>query len=120
MDFHPGIKWGCLVFLAVVVMVVAVIFIHDTSVPSSARRALPKSAANIREYYSDSWNGDFIRLIRADLRGWDDYIAYAKTLGFSERYSKVKHADIKTIIGMGAGNAPGWWTPPPVDENTFF
>ena len=87
--------------------------------PSAGRRALPASAIDIQEYYSGTWNGDFVRLIKARLP-LEDYDAYAKALKLYERFDATKHAEIKSMIEIGIGGAPGWWDPPRASATTYF
>ncbi|HEY5742081.1 MAG TPA: hypothetical protein VIS99_06020, partial [Terrimicrobiaceae bacterium] len=56
-----AVKLGCLVPLAGIVALVLPLI----------RRALPSSASEIQEYYDDSWNGDFVRLVKAPLPATD-------------------------------------------------
>lgn len=113
------IKWGCLAPTAFVILLILGCMLVDEVVPSQARRALPGSASDVQEYYSDSWNGDFIRLIKAKLPR-KDYEEYARVLGLTERFDPIKHAEIKSMIGIGAGDAPDWWNPPMTRDTTFF
>jgi len=41
-------------------------------------------------------------------------------MGFTQRFDPVAHADIKSMIEIGAGDAPGWWDPPNASDSTFF
>lgn len=86
--------------------------------PSAARRALPGSATDVREYYSDSWNGDYVRCVRARLPE-ADLPLYAKHLGLTERFDPVAHASIASMINMSF-DGPDWWTPPQAGPTTYF
>ena len=119
MKLHTGLKWGCLAPVCALTILIISVAALDALLPSSAKRSLPKSASNIQEYYSDSWNGDFVRLLRADLPE-QDYEIYTRSVNLSESYDPTKHADIKTMIEMGIGDAPSWWTPPPASDTTLF
>ena len=119
MKISRGVKWGCIVPVVSGLSLIAILYLLDTFMPSAARRALPKSATDIQEYYSDSWNGDFVRLIKARLPK-DDYEEYAKALDLSTRFDESTHADIRSMIDIGAGDAPAWWDPPPSSSTTYF
>ncbi len=67
MKISRGVKWGCVALVVGVLSLTAILYLLDTFMPSAARRALPESATDIQEYYSDSWNGDFVCLIKAQL-----------------------------------------------------
>jgi len=119
MKVSRGVKWGCIAPLIGILSLIAVLLLLDTFMPSGARRALPSSAADIQEYYSDSWNGDFVRLLKARLPE-EDYEDYAKSLDLTIRFDESKHADIRSSIDMGAGDAPSWWDPPRSNDTTYF
>jgi hypothetical protein len=112
-------KWGCIAPVICLLLVVVAILLVDAIVPSGPRRALPKSASDIQEYYSDSWNGDFVRIIKAKLPE-KDYVDYANELKIPFSFDASKHEDIRSMIDMGAGDAPSWWNPPSASETTFF
>ena len=86
--------------------------------PSIARRSLPKSAIDVQEYYSDSWNGDYVRCLKAKLPE-ADFPLYAKTLGLTASFDPVAHSDIASMINMRF-DGPDWWTPPPAEQTTYF
>ena len=102
------------------ILLITAALLLDTFLPSGPRRALPESAYDIQEYYSDSgWNGDFLRVIKAKLPE-KDYESYAKALGLATRYDSSKHEDIKSYIDIGAGDTPVWWDPPKASVTTYF
>lgn len=111
------IKWGCFTPTIGIVALVIILLLADRFVPSSARRALPASATEIQEYYDDSWNGDFARVIKAKLPE-KDYTEYARRLGLTVRFDPLKHAEIASSINMGVGG-PEWWNPPQATETIF-
>jgi len=115
----PAVKWGFGIPVIGFLALLSGFYIVDTAMPSNARRALPQSATHVQEYYSDSWNGDFVRLIRADLPE-KDYEEYAKRLNLSLRYDETRHKEIRSLIEIGAGEAPDWWNPPRASATTFF
>lgn len=86
--------------------------------PSTARRSLPESATDVQEHYSDSWNGDYVRCIKARLPEIDLPL-YAKKLGLSERFDPAAHHDIANLIDISF-DGPDWWTPPPATQTTYF
>ena len=90
---NPWLKWGCLTPIAVILALILGVYLLDTFMPSAARRALPNSATEVQEYYSDSWNGDYVRCVRAKMPE-ADFPLYAKNLGLTERFDRVAHADI--------------------------
>lgn len=116
---NPWFKWGCLTPIAVILVLILTAFLTDALIPSNARRALPKSATDVREYYSDSWNSDYVRCVKAKLPE-PDYPLYAKNLGLTERFDPVAHVDIASMINMGIGGAPKWWTPHAAGPTTYF
>lgn len=116
---NPFLKWGCLTPLAVVVFLVAGAAVADRVLPSVARKALPMSATNVREYYSGSWNGDYVRCLKAKLPE-ADVPTYAGNLGLTNRFDPVAHGSISGKINTGIGGAPSWWTPPQASPSTYF
>jgi hypothetical protein len=119
MKVSRGVKLGCLAPIIVLLSLIGGLFLLDAFLPSGVRRALPESATDIQEYYSDSWNGDFVRLIKARLPE-GDYHQYAKALNLSTRFDESKHSDIRSKIDIGAGDAPAWWDPPQSSSTTYF
>lgn len=95
------------------------VFLMDSFIPSAAKQALPTSATEVQEYYSGSWNGDYVRLLRAKVPETDCPL-YAKNLGLIVRFDPAAHAQIASTINMGFGDAPSWWTPPVADRTTYF
>jgi hypothetical protein len=118
MKISRGVKWGCIAPLVGLLSLIAILYLLDTFMPSAALRALPESATDIQEYYSGSLNGDFVRLIKARLPE-GDYEEYAKALNLSTRFDDSKHADIRSMIDIWAGDAP-WWNPPKSSNTTYF
>lgn len=82
---NPFLKWGCLIPLAAVVFLLIGVTVADKILPSGARKALPRSASDVREYYSGSWNGDYARCIKAKLPE-ADVANYARNLGLTTRF----------------------------------
>lgn len=119
MKISRGVKWGCIAPGVGVPLLFVALLLLDTYLPSGVRRALPESATDIQEYYSDSWNGDFVRLLKARMSE-EAYGDYAKALGLVTRFDESKHADIRSSIDMGAGGAPSWWDPPRSSDTTYF
>ena len=115
---HPALNWGCLAPVAVILANIVTLVVWDMYVPSRPRRALPYSATQVQEYYSDCWNGDYIRLVKAKLPE-ADYPRYARNLGLTNRFDPIAHADIADHIMMSFGG-PGWWTPPAPSRTTYF
>lgn len=115
---NPWLMWGCLTPIAVILALILGLFLLDAFLPSAARRALPDSATDVQEYYSDSWNGDYVRCVRAKLPE-TDFPLYAKNLGLTERFDPVAHTDIASMINIGVGG-PAWWTPPSAGPTTYF
>jgi len=111
---YPWLKWGCLI----PIVGLFVLFALDVFMPSAARRALPSSAMEVQEFYSDSWNGDYVRCLRAKLPE-ADFPLFAKHLGLSEHFDPVKDADIASMINMSFGG-PDWWRPPQAGPTTYF
>jgi hypothetical protein len=116
---NPRLKWGCLTPFAVFLALILGVYLLDTFVPSAARRALADSATDVQEYYSGSWNGDYVRCLRAKLPE-ADFPLYAKNLGLTDRFDPVAHADIESMINIGFGDSPAWWTPPVAGPTTYF
>ncbi len=115
---NPWLKWGCLTPIAAILALILAICLLDAFMPSAARRALPGSATVVQEYYSDSWNGDYVRCVRAKLPE-ADFPLYAKHLGLTERFDPVAHADITNMINMSF-DVPDWWAPPQAGPTTYF
>jgi hypothetical protein len=119
MKISRRVKWGCVAPVVGVLALVAILYLLDAFMPSAARRALPGSATDIQEYYSGSWNGDFVRLLKARLPE-GDYEEYAKALKLTTRFDEAKHADIRSMIDISSGDAPAWWDPPRSSGTTCF
>jgi hypothetical protein len=114
-----ALKWGCFAPILGVIVILCVLWLIDTFLPSADRRALPNTASEVQEYYSDSWNGDFVRLLKARLPE-SDYESYAKNRGLTQRFDPIAHEDIRSMIEINAADAPYWWGPPPASTKTFF
>ena len=117
MSIPRGVKWGCIFPVVLIVALVGLLFLADAIIPSEARKALPKSATHVQEYYLGSI--DFVRLVKADLPR-SDYFIYAENLNLSESFSSAKHEEIRQTLNIGIGDAPSWWTPPSANSLTFF
>jgi hypothetical protein len=117
---NPFVKWGCLYPTVAVVALILGVFYWDRFVPSGPRRALPRSATEVQEYYRDHWNGDFVRVIKARLPE-ADVPRYAKALGLTERFDPVAHREISSRINS-LRNVAGqpWFTPPQADATTYL
>jgi hypothetical protein len=116
---HPVVKWGCIASILVVVVLIAGVFMLDRLIPSTARSQLPASATDIQEYYSDSWNGDFVRLIKAKLPQ-ETYAEYARRLKIVTLFDPATDQDIESVINLVIADAPTWWNPPKASETTYF
>ena len=116
---NPYLKWGCLTPIGVIISMILAIYLLGNFLPSKIRRALPKSATEIQEYYSDSWNGDYLRCLKARLPE-NDFPIYAKNLGLNEQFDPIANADISSVINMSCSDTLAWWTPPPASRTTFF
>ena len=88
--------------------------------PSIARRALPDSATDIQEYYSDGgFTGDFARVLKARLPE-KDFPLYAKNFGLSEKYDPIKYGSTYDQLKTGVGSVPDWWDEPTDLGNCYF
>ena len=113
-------KWGCQVPVVAFLLLLIVSYVGMEILPSEGKKALPSSASNIEEYLSHGFIGtDHTRLLKADLPK-ESYPAYAHKLELSTRFDPQKHSEIQVTLNMGIGAAPDWWTPPLVDQNTYF
>ena len=102
--------------IILLLLIGAIVFIDDL-IPSKAQKALPNSATNILEYYSGTV--DFVRLLKADMSR-TDYDLYADNLKLTTQFSPNEHADIRSTIEAGIGDAPDWWDPPSASSSTYF
>ena len=116
---HPLVKWGCLLPIVAIGVLICGAFLLDYFMPSAARSKLPPSATQIQEYYSCSWNGDFVRVIKAKLPR-EEYVSYAQSLSLATLFDPAINHDIESEINMGVGDAPTWWTPPRASRTTYF
>lgn len=114
-----ALKWGCLIPLVLIFAIISALFVADRFIPSSASRALPASASEIQEYYSDSWNGDYVRCIKAKLPE-AEVSTYASHLGLTHKFDPANDAIKESTINIGFGDAPIWWNPPRASQTTFF
>ena len=106
---------GCLVSIAVLILLVVGGVVVDLVVPSKAIARLPKSATNEQEYYQGVI--DYVRSVKASLPP-EDYEEYAKSMGFKTRFSE--RDPNRMYANLGHGDAPEWWDPPRADETTYF
>lgn len=86
--------------------------------PSIVRQALPASATNVQEYYSDDgFHGDFVRCLQADMSAAEMPRFVAK-LGLSQRYNLKR--DAKLPLSFGTSDIVSWWQPPDDLEGSYF
>jgi hypothetical protein len=97
---NPWLKWGCLTPVAVAFALFLGVYLLDTFMPSGAGRALPESATEVQEYYRDSWNGDYVRCLRAKLPE-ADFPLYAKNLGLTERFDPAAKSKPRNVPNWG-------------------
>jgi len=106
--------------IILVVLAIVGLNIADKVIPSKARRALPSSATDIQEHYSDAgFTGDFTRVLKARLPE-QDFLLYAKNLGLTEKYDPSKHDSISSHVGTIVGRVPNWWDDPRDLDNCYF
>ncbi len=112
--------YGCLTPIVLVVVLIVGVIIVDKVVPSIACRALPDSATDIQEYYSDGgFTGDFARVLKARLPE-KDFPLYAKNLGLSEKYDPIKYGSTYDQLKTAVGSVPDWWDEPTDMGNCYF
>ena len=113
------LRYGCLLPLVLIAILILGITIADKVIPSRARRALPSSGADVQEYYSDSgFTGDFVRVLKARLPE-ADFQQYASNLGLT-KYDPAIHGAEYDTIKIGAGDVPKWWNDPREMDNCYF
>ena len=113
-------RYGCLTPLAVITLLVVGVWLADVLLPSHARRALPGSAYDIKEYYDGyGISGDFVRILKARLPE-SDFIKYAEALHLSEKYDPAVHGLKYDAVKLGAGDVPDWWDEPRDMDNCYF
>jgi len=107
------VRLGCLIVTGVVLISCAGLFLT----PSRARRALPRGASDIQEYYEDArFGSDFQRCLRARIDE-SDFDSFATRLDLNRVYSKPEHADLP--LGWCGCTEP-WWNPPDSLEGVRF
>jgi len=86
--------------------------------PSSVRQALPASASNVQEYYSDDgFHGDFVRCLQADMPQ-SEMPRFAAKLGLLQRYNAKR--DAKLLLGFTTSDAISWWQLPTSLDGAYF
>ena len=116
---NPWLKWGCLTPIALFFALILGVILLDAYMPSPDRRALPGSASEVQEYHSSSWNGDFLRCIKAKLPE-SNFPTFARNLGLTQRFDPVRHAHIAHRINVGVSHEVAWFTPPLAGPKTYF
>lgn len=88
---------------------------------SNSRKYLPISATEINEYYDSSWNGDYVRLLKAKLP-YQDFQNYAKALRLNGHYTEGCKIDqeTKSLAFISFMEAPEWWNPPDKEVTKEF
>jgi len=98
--------------LVILSCVLAVLVIPNTLVrilPSRARRALPRSATEVKEEYDGCVFWDFARILRAKLPE-ADYQLFIRNYGGLKEYDPAIHSDdILVMINCYYGQPPHWW-----------
>jgi len=98
--------------IAAVLLVVATGLVVYTCLPSAARRALPASAGDVKEFYQPDFGGDFVRCIKARLPE-TDFPVYARNLGLRRHFDSSEHGGIgRRLVNIEYSDAPEWWDPP--------
>ena len=79
---------------------------------SKAISKLPKEAKEVNEYYDASWNGDYVRLIKAKIQH-DKLKEYAHAIGLINHFptNEIKNETRNELLS-NFSEAPEWWTPP--------
>lgn len=85
----------------------------DALAPSIVRQALPASATNVQEYYSDDgFQGNFVRCLQADMPQ-SEMPSFAAKLGLTQRYDAQRNANLANLpLGFGTSDVISWWEPP--------
>ena len=117
-DTPKYIKWGCQLPVAILALLVLLVLFHDFLMPSTVWWKLPFSASEVDEYYDDSWNGDFIRVLKAKLPP-EDYERFAASLGLTTKYDPIVHSEIYNDLNS-CGCNESWWDPPNPSTNSYF
>jgi hypothetical protein len=94
-------------------------FVAERIPPSGPRKALPKTATEIQEYYSGALNGDCLHLIKARVSEVD-YHLYAAHFGVSRHFDSVGHAYYADAINRELNPKPTWWESPRADALTYY
>ena len=117
MKISPPIKFGCLLPVAILGVLIVSVVIYDKVTPSTARKALPKSATEIEEYYREAgfMAQDFTRCLKAKMPR-SEVAEYAKHLGLPHRYAKGQTVESVAGLDSGSGLAPPWFDPPRADD----
>ena len=90
----------------------------DALTPSIVRRALPATASNIQEYYSDDgFHGDFVRCLQADMPS-SEMPRFAAKLGLIQRYDAKR--DAKLPLSFATSDMISWWQPPQSLDNAYY
>ena len=103
---------------ALVIALPAGLWAVDALTPSIVRQALPVTATNVQEYYSDDgFHGDFVRCLQADMPQ-SEMPRFAGRLGLSQRYDPKR--DAKLLLGFTTSDAISWWQPPESLDGAYF
>lgn len=90
----------------------------DALTPLIVRKALPATASNIQEYYSDDgFHGDFVRCLQADMPK-SEMPRFAAKLGLSQRYDAKR--DAKLPLSFATSDTIPWWQPPQSLDNAYY
>ncbi len=113
MKISASVKYGCLVPIAILTVIIIGGCIYDKVAPSGARKALPPSATEIQEFYSGG-GFDFIRCLKAKMPQ-SDFDVYARNLSLTKTYTPGQ-AESSFVTMSIAGHFPEWFDPPGVDR----
>lgn len=98
------LRLGCLILTGLIVLSCAGLLL----MPSRARRALPWSASDIREYYwGQEFGSDYHRCLRARIDE-SDFDAFTDRLNLDRTYTE----DVAGLPLGWVGCDEPWWTPP--------
>lgn len=112
--------YGCLTPIVIVAILILGVIIASKVVPSKARSALPDSATDVQEYYSDAgFTGDFVRVLKARLPK-EGFPQYAKNLGLTEKYDPSVYDPEYNHLNTSVGSVPAWWDEPRELDNCYF
>lgn len=107
-----------LIVLGILVIGVCCLWAADRLTPSLPRRALPATASDVQEYYSDSgFNGDFLRCLRARMPE-SEMPQFAAKLGLTQRYDPKR--DAKLPISFSVDPGISWWHQPDSMKGAYF